>query len=47
MTPKSHYVVWMSFYVLKFQVKSNYVRKDYWQMYIPLFINNILTATSL
>lgn len=34
---------------LKFcrEVKPNNGRKDYWDMYNPLFINNILTATSL
>lgn len=35
------------FYVLKFQVKSNNARKYYWEMYIPLFINDIFMDTSL
>lgn len=33
------------FYVLNFQVKPSNSRKDYWEIYIPVFIN-ILTAAA-
>lgn len=35
------------YYVLKFQVKAKNARKDYWEMCLPLFIIDLLTATSL
>lgn len=45
--PKYHMCCMEVFHVVKSQIKLHNARKDDWEIFIPLFINFILTAASL